>query len=580
MGKKINLDIGVRGADKAKKQLGGVDGKLKSLGQSAMAAAGGFFAARGLLNAFKAVVDAAAQQELAEKKLNAVLLSTKHVAGITAVELKNLAAELQSMTGIGDESIIRAQSLMLTFTKIGKDVFPQAIETVLNMSVAMGTDMTSSVVQLGKALNDPITGISALSRVGVQLTEDQKEQIQSFMEVNDVASAQKVILGELETQFGGLAKAAGDTMKGSIDKMNAAVGDASESIGELLSPSIIQAAGYIETVSKRVEKFFDGLIKIRSVAISVGTEIRERAIDYFDLRDAIGEATKELTIQQRVVAFGEQMQKIQAQIALVDAGVEAQKKGITENQNLFALLFGELTGANEAARTFLDTSGEVQKAGLQIAMQKLAEEAERAGVSLDLVEAVTKKTNEEDVEQLEIRRQSVGLLTNQQLQLLEVEDRNAKAREKTAKEKEKLVIQELKQAALVQGSATDAMKAVVRAESMEAVAGYIASVLKSVPYPFNVVLAAGGGAVAAGLIDKGLSSFAQGGDFITSGPQMMLVGDNPGGRERVQVEPLSSPNISGPKGGITLNISAPLVDETVIDTIIPAIEKAQRNNLA
>ena len=50
--------------------------------------------------------------------------------------------------------------------------------------------------------------------------------------------------------------------------------------------------------------------------------------------------------------------------------------------------------------------------------------------------------------------------------------------------------------------------------------------------------------------------------------------------ERVSVTPLQGPNINGPQGGITLNISAPLVDETVIDSIIPAIQKAQRMNLA
>ena len=61
----------------------------------------------------------------------------------------------------------------------------------------------------------------------------------------------------------------------------------------------------------------------------------------------------------------------------------------------------------------------------------------------------------------------------------------------------------------------------------------------------------------------------------------IYAGENPGGMERVQVTPLSSPNIDGPQGGgITINISAPLVDETVIDSIIPAIEKAQRLNLA
>jgi hypothetical protein len=61
---------------------------------------------------------------------------------------------------------------------------------------------------------------------------------------------------------------------------------------------------------------------------------------------------------------------------------------------------------------------------------------------------------------------------------------------------------------------------------------------------------------------------------------MFVTGES--GAERVQVTPLQGPNINGPQGGggITVNISAPLVDETVVESIIPAIEKAQRQNLA
>ena len=124
------------------------------------------------------------------------------------------------------------------------------------------------------------------------------------------------------------------------------------------------------------------------------------------------------------------------------------------------------------------------------------------------------------------------------------------------------------------------MKAIIRAESMEAVAGYISGLFQSFHPLVALVMSAGAGAVVSKIIDRGLASFAEGGDFITSGPKMMMVGDNPGGRERVQVTPLSSPNINGPQGGITINVSAPLVDETVIDSIIPAIKKAQRFDLA
>ena len=76
-------------------------------------------------------------------------------------------------------------------------------------------------------------------------------------------------------------------------------------------------------------------------------------------------------------------------------------------------------------------------------------------------------------------------------------------------------------------------------------------------------------------------AFALGGDFITQGPQAIMVGDNPGGRERVQVTPLSSPNINGPQGrNVTVNVSAPLVDDTVIDSLIPAIQSALNEDRA
>ena len=62
--------------------------------------------------------------------------------------------------------------MLLTFTNIGKDVFPKATETMLDMATAMNSGMTPSAeqlkgvsIQLGKALNDPVEGISALSRV-------------------------------------------------------------------------------------------------------------------------------------------------------------------------------------------------------------------------------------------------------------------------------------------------------------------------------------------------------------------------------------------------------------------------------
>ena len=99
---------------------------------------------------------------------------------------------------------------------------------------------------------------------------------------------------------------------------------------------------------------------------------------------------------------------------------------------------------------------------------------------------------------------------------------------------------------------------------------------------------------SAGIIAQGLANVAQiesslnqmqsaatGADFVTSGPQMIMVGDNPGGRERVSVTPLESPNINGPQGGnIHLHFGAVTNEDYVKDFIVPEIQKAQRLNLA
>ena len=75
-----------------------------------------------------------------------------------------------------------------------------------------------------------------------------------------------------------------------------------------------------------------------------------------------------------------------------------------------------------------------------------------------------------------------------------------------------------------------------------------------------------------------MPQYAEGGDFITQGPQPILVGDNPGGRERVQITPLSSPNISGPQGGsVNITFNSPIMSEDYTeDVIIPQIKESLR----
>ena len=111
---------------------------------------------------FVEVTALAAEQQRVEAQLAATLESTGHAAGLSAGQLTTMASELQNVSTFGDEAIIASQSLLLTFTKIGGDVFPRAQAAILDTATAMGTDLKAASLQVGKALNDPIAGVSAL----------------------------------------------------------------------------------------------------------------------------------------------------------------------------------------------------------------------------------------------------------------------------------------------------------------------------------------------------------------------------------------------------------------------------------
>ncbi len=185
----------------------------------------GVISAGALIKTFNSVIEATIEQERVIRQLEQRLVSTKGASGLMRDELVKMAGALQGVTTYGDEAIIGAENLLLTFTRIGRDVFPDALETVLDMSTAMGTDLKSSAIQLGKALNDPIEGVTALSRVGVQFSESQRKVIEEMVKTNQIAKAQELILGELETQMGGSARAARDTLGGSIQALKNAFGD-------------------------------------------------------------------------------------------------------------------------------------------------------------------------------------------------------------------------------------------------------------------------------------------------------------------------------------------------------------------
>lgn len=167
---------------------------------------------------------------------NAVIKATGGAAGRSRAQVDAMAQKLERMTGAEAEAVTEGQNMLLTFKNIKGKQFDTATKSMLDMGVAMnkgslqGLDLQKTSILMGKALNDPIKGLTALSRVGVSFTDKQKKQIKAMQEAGDMAGAQKVILKELKSEFGGAAKAAGQTTEGMWAKIQNTFGNIAEAV--------------------------------------------------------------------------------------------------------------------------------------------------------------------------------------------------------------------------------------------------------------------------------------------------------------------------------------------------------------
>jgi hypothetical protein len=241
----------------AERALGGFDKKMSSieasgrrmgagLGAAArnvtLLAGGAAVAGLGLLAVnIKKGVDSLHELESVTVATNTVLDSTKAVSGQTADSIRDMSEGFEDLNATMDDKVIQSgANMLLTFTNVREKAFEPALEAALNMNEAMGggpEGLQSTIIQVGKALNDPIKGVTALRRVGVQLSSQQEDQIKTLIEQNDLYGAQQIILDELTTQFGGRFAAAGKTAEGS----QAALADRLEDVQMALAGPLIPA---------------------------------------------------------------------------------------------------------------------------------------------------------------------------------------------------------------------------------------------------------------------------------------------------------------------------------------------------
>ena len=198
-------------------------------------------------------------------QLDAVLTSTGGKAGWTKEQALALADALSAGSGLSmatDDAILAGQNLMLTFTNIGADVFPGAMQAAIDMAQAMGQDVSSASMMLGKALNDPVAGLGKLSKAGVQFTKEQQDMIKAMVAAGDTAGAQAIMIAELGVQFGGSASAAAQTFEGRMMMLQESFNNVKQSVGEALMPILMRLMTFLASpdVMGAIQAISEGLV--------------------------------------------------------------------------------------------------------------------------------------------------------------------------------------------------------------------------------------------------------------------------------------------------------------------------------
>ncbi|MGE5353918.1 MAG: phage tail length tape measure family protein [Acidobacteriota bacterium] len=253
--------------DKVNKSAGGLFGSLGGL----MKGLGGIVAGYQIFDFLKDSVEESKQAAQSFAKVEQAIKTTGGAAGYTAEQLSKMATELETLSGIdGDQIMNDVTAQLLTFTNISGTQFQRAQKAALDLAAVIGTDLKSQTIQLGKALEDPVTGMTALRRAGVTFTEAQQEQIKSLIASNDLFGAQSIILTEIETKYGGQAEAANKASGGTMT-LAVAWGNLKEQLGNTVMPVLTALAGSLTTISNKTKETTEFWLVLGGVFKVVGT---------------------------------------------------------------------------------------------------------------------------------------------------------------------------------------------------------------------------------------------------------------------------------------------------------------------
>ena len=349
---------------KVPKETNRVKGSLISLGDLITGGliTGGLFALASSAKAFgAAAISEFTQAETALSKIKAQLTATGNVSGKTAEQLKALATKIEINVGIdGDQVLNEVTSNLLKFVRVQGEVFERAQTNAVDLAQVMGGDLAGATNLLGKALDNPIKGISLLNKAGIGLSEATQKQIKDAVKANDLYKAQGIILTEVEGRVKGVSGAIQNSDLQNLRAATVAWNNFKETVGGV----IISITNSFFKLGKEIS---DG-----TLFTPVGLKITKVALD--DLTESIVKETSALDLSFK---------------ALKDDNLSRESKKVIMDD--LESKYGTLVSAEELEGATLEDLSRIQARLTEVSLQQIEQRIKATTREASLTEIANKK---------------------------------------------------------------------------------------------------------------------------------------------------------------------------------------------
>lgn len=255
------MDQAGRSARKSSKEMVDAARQASAAWGALAGAAAGVVGAFSVASVFGRFLTETRNAEQEQAQLSAVLRSTGESAGFSRDKLNEMAAAMEKATTFSGGDINQAQTTLLAFTGVVGNEFNRALQSAADMATRTGVTVKAAAETIGRALDVPSQGLTALSKQGFRFTDEQKKMALAMESTGNVAGAQGIILKALEESYGGAASAARETFGGAMDALQNTIS------------SLLTGEGSLEGARKAVESLNDVLASpaAKAAVESLGT---------------------------------------------------------------------------------------------------------------------------------------------------------------------------------------------------------------------------------------------------------------------------------------------------------------------